>query len=178
MILTYDDIINEVEKNKKNSELGINIEPFIKENVGPNSIDFTLSDHLVVYENYELDSKSINKTDTVQIDPINGYTIRPGRLYLASTNEKTYTPTHVPIFHGKSSLGRLGLFVHITAGLGDVGFSGNWTLELMCVQPIKLYAGMKIGQISFHQVSSKPTVDYRTTGRYNKQKKATPSKGV
>lgn len=177
MILTYDDILTEIEKNKVNKQLGINITPLNKQNVCANSVDMTLSSQLVVYENYELDCIHENPSKTLNMD-INGFCMRPGRLYLASTVEKTHTPCHVPIFHGKSSLGRLGLFVHITAGLGDVGFEGHWTLELSCVQPITIYPGMKIGQISFHTLSSQPTIDYSTKGRYNKQTKPTPSKGV
>ena len=81
-------------------------------------------------------------------------------LYLASTIEYTETLRHVPVIQGKSSLGRLGLFVHVTAGFGDVGFKGHWTLELVCVQPIRIYAGMKIAQLVYNDISEMPKISY------------------
>ncbi len=86
-----------------------------------------------------------------------GLILQPNVIYLASTVEYTETLRHVPVIQGKSSLGRLGLFVHVTAGFGDVGFKGHWTLELIAVQRIKIYPGMKIAQIVYvtiqHQIT-------------------------
>lgn len=87
--------------------------------------------------------------------PDAGYILEPGRLYLGSTVEKTSCEGLVPWFDGRSSVGRLGLFVHVTAGRGDDGFGAceagmsTWTLEMVAVQPIRIYAGVRIGQISF-----------------------------
>jgi len=73
--------------------------------------------------------------------------------------------------HGKSSLGRLGLFIHVTAGFGDVGFKGHWTLELYAIHPIKIYYGMPICQITYHKVSEKPTKLYyqQNNNKYSNQ---------
>jgi len=107
------------------------------------------------------------------IIPEEGMILQPNILYLASTVEYTKTLRHVPILHGKSSLARLGLYIHITAGYGDVGFAGHWTLELCCVQPIKIYAGMKIAQICYHDISEMPYTDYanKADAKYKDQGK-------
>lgn len=91
--------------------------------------------------------------------------------YLASTVEYTETLRHVPVIQGKSSLGRLGLFVHVTAGFGDVGFKGHWTLELVCVQPIRIYAGMKIAQLVYNDISEMPKISYdkKMDAKYSNQ---------
>ena len=73
--------------------------------------------------------------------------LEPNRLYLGRTGEHTETKNLVPMLEGRSSIGRLGLFVHVTAGFGDVGFRGFWTLEIFCVQPIRIYSGLEICQI-------------------------------
>jgi dCTP deaminase len=78
--------------------------------------------------------------------------LTPNQLYLGRTAERTETHNLVPMIEGRSSVGRLGLFVHVTAGFGDVGFCGYWTLEMFAVQPVKIYPGVPICQIFFHQV--------------------------
>ena len=78
--------------------------------------------------------------------------MEPNRLYLGRTIEYTQTKNLVPMIEGRSSIGRLGLFIHITAGFGDVGFNGFWTLEMFCVHPIKIYPGVAIGQIFYHTI--------------------------
>ncbi len=105
------------------------------------------------------------------IIPDEGLVLQPGIVYLASTVEYTETLKHVPILMGKSSLGRLGLFVHVTAGFGDVGFKGHWTLELVCVQPLKIYPGMKIAQITYQDISEMPKVSYdkKEDAKYSNQ---------
>ena len=105
------------------------------------------------------------------IIPDEGMILQPGILYLASTVEYTETLRHVPIIQGKSSLGRLGLFVHITAGFGDVNFKGHWTLELAVIQPVKIYPGMKIAQICYHDISEMPYTDYasKADAKYSNQ---------
>ena len=166
MILTDKTIIDEI------ALKNIVIEPLIEANIGTNSVDLTLSKTLLLYTDQVLDTR--NKNDYAEIIiPNEGMILQPGILYLASTVEYTKTLRHVPILHGKSSLARLGLYIHITAGYGDVGFAGHWTLELCCVQPIKIYAGMKIAQICYHDISEMPYTDYanKADAKYKDQGK-------
>jgi dCTP deaminase len=74
------------------------------------------------------------------------------KLYLGRTVEYTKTTNLVPMLEGRSSVGRLGLFVHITAGFGDVGFAGYWTLEMFCIQPVIIYPNIEICQIYYHTI--------------------------
>ena len=166
MILTDKTIIDEILANN------IVIEPLIKANIGTNSVDLTLSNTLVLYTERVLDVRKKNPSTPIII-PEDGMILQPGILYLASTVEYTETMKHVPILMGKSSLGRLGLFVHVTAGFGDVGFKGHWTLELVCVQPLKIYPGMKIAQITYQDISEMPNVSYdkKDDAKYSNQGK-------
>lgn len=128
------------------------IDPFELSRLNPNSYNLTLADELLVYTDRELDMKKPNKTEKLQIPP-EGLLLEPRRLYLGRTNEYTKTDRFVPMLEGRSSVGRLGLFVHVTAGFGDVGFSGYWTLEIFCVQPVRIYPGVEICQIYYHELS-------------------------
>ena len=127
------------------------IEPFSKNQLNPNSYNLRLHDELVVYENGELDMKKNNPTQRMII-PQDGLLLQPGTLYLGRTVEYTVTKSLVPMLEGRSSIGRLGMFVHVTAGFGDVGFAGYWTLEIFCIQPLRLYAGVEICQIYYHTI--------------------------
>lgn len=129
----------------------IEITPFNIKQLGPNSYNLRLHNELVVYDEPVLDMKKEHKTETIVI-PQEGYVLEPGKLYLARTMEHTRTENLVPMLEGRSSIGRLGLFIHITAGFGDVGFTGFWTLEMYCVQPIRIYAGVEICQIFYHTI--------------------------
>lgn len=129
---------------------GINIEPFKKEQLGANSYNLRLANKLLVYTNSELDMKKDNATEELTI-PKGGLVLLPGRLYLGKTVEYTQTTKFAPFLEGRSSIARLGLFVHISAGFGNVGSSGCWTLELTCVQPVKIYSDVEICQI-YYQV--------------------------
>jgi len=164
MILTDKTIIDEI------ALKNIVIDPLIEENIGTNSVDLTLSKTLLMYTDHILDVSKKNHYAPMII-PDEGMILQPGILYLASTVEYTETLRHVPIIQGKSSLGRLGLFVHITAGFGDVGFKGHWTLELACIQPVKIYPGMKIAQICYHDISEMPYTDYanKADAKYSNQ---------
>tara|TARA_R110000822_G_scaffold117429_2_gene249646 strand:- start:3127 stop:3660 length:534 start_codon:yes stop_codon:yes gene_type:complete len=166
MILTDHTITAEMNKGN------IVIEPFNPANLGTNSIDLTLSNTLVLYTESVLDTKKKNLSVPVIIPP-EGIILQPGIIYLASTVEYTETLRHVPVIQGKSSLGRLGLFVHVTAGFGDVGFKGHWTLELVCVQPVRIYAGMKIAQIVYNDITEMPKVSYdkKEDAKYSNQGK-------
>lgn len=142
---------------------GLYIEDFSEERLNPNSYNLRLAPELLVYTEAVLDPKQDNRTREIII-PEDGYVLKPGRLYLARTMEWTESRDFVPKLEGRSSIGRLGLAIHITAGFGDVGFAGNWTLELECVQPVKIYPGMEICQISYHTVSGEVMDRYH--GKY------------
>ena len=130
---------------------GIIIEPFAKEQLNPNSYNLRLHNELIVYDKSELDMKENNSYHSLVI-PESGLLLNPGKLYLGRTVEYTETPKFVPMLEGRSSVGRLGLFVHVTAGFGDVGFKGYWTLEMFCVQPVKIYPFVPVCQIYYHTI--------------------------
>ncbi len=125
------------------------ITPFDRGALGSNSYDVHLSKHLAVYIDDELDAKKHNKIEHFEI-PDDGFILQPGELYLGSTLEYTESHVHLPILDGKSSVGRLGIDIHATAGIGDIGFCGHWTLEISVTKPVRVYAGMPIGQILYH----------------------------
>lgn len=145
MILSGSKIQSEV-KNKK-----IIIEPFDISNINPNSYNYTLGDYVKVYKNYVLDSKVKQEVEIIQI-PDDGLIIEPDKIYLGFTNEIIGSDYYVPTITGRSSTGRLGLFVQITSDLVDIGFKGRLTLQLHSTQPVKIYKGMKIGQVMFWRV--------------------------
>ena len=128
---------------------GIIIEPFDQARLNPNSYNLSLADELLVYEDGVLDMKKRNRTRPIVI-PEDGYEMQPRKLYLGRTAEFTKTDNYVPMLEGRSSVGRLGLFVHVTAGFGDVGFAGYWTLEMFCIQPVRIYPNVEICQIYYH----------------------------
>jgi len=142
---------------------GINIEPFNETQLNPNSYNLKLHHELKVYTEPVLDMKTPNPVESLTI-PEEGLMLETGKLYLGRTVEKTETSKYVPMLEGRSSIGRLGLFIHVTAGFGDVGFNGFWTLEIFCVQPIRIYAGVDICQIFYHTIEG----DYDTysNGKY------------
>ena len=121
----------------------IDITPFNEDNLNPNSYNLTLHDEVMVYEEVVLDMRQVNRVRRLKI-PESGLVLNPNQLYLARTVERTETHDLVPMIEGRSSIGRLGLFVHVTAGFGDVGFKGFWTLEMFAVQPVKVYPGVQI----------------------------------
>ena len=132
------------------------IDPFDEKNLNPNSYNLTLHDELITYEEVVLDMAQPNRTRRIRI-PKEGIVLAPQKLYLARTVERTETHNCVPMIEGRSSIGRLGLFVHVTAGFGDVGFCGYWTLEMFAVQPIRIYPGVPICQIFYHQITGSYT---------------------
>lgn len=125
------------------------IEPFDAERINPNSYNLSLHHQLLTYENDVLDMSRPNPTRELII-PDEGLVLEPNKLYLGRTVERTETYNLVPMLEGRSSVGRLGLFVHVTAGFGDVGFQGFWTLEIFAVQPIRIFKGVQICQIFYH----------------------------
>jgi dCTP deaminase len=129
----------------------LTIDPFNSSQLNPNSYDFRLGSKLKVYKNLELDTKTENETETIELTE-SGIILYPNKLYLGHTVEKIGSNKFVPIIRGKSSTGRLGLFVHITADLIDIGYIGRFTLMLHAVQPVRVFPGMRIGQVTFWKV--------------------------
>lgn len=149
------------------------IDPWNEKQLGSNSYDLTLGRRLLVYTSKVLDAKKDNPHKIIEI-PDNGFTMLCGELYLGSTIE--YTKAHcdlIPQVEGTSSAGRLGIQVHMTAGFGDAGFAGHWTLELTCVKPVIIYPGMPIAQLYYtHSLgkcikpySLKPDSHYKDQGK-------------
>jgi len=134
-------------------QLGENIviEPFDESKLNPNSYNLTLHDELMVYEEVVLDMRRANRVRRIAVPP-DGFVLPPNQLFLGRTAERTETHNLVPMIEGRSSVGRLGLFVHVTAGFGDVGFCGYWTLEMFAVQPVRIYPGVEICQIFYHDI--------------------------
>lgn len=136
---------------KKRLGNDILIDPFNDSQLNPNSYNLRLHHELMVYEDSILDMKQEHTLRQITI-PKEGLVLKPHTLYLGRTVEHTKTNNLVPMLEGRSSIGRLGLFIHITAGFGDVGFNGFWTLEMFCVQPIRIYPNVEICQIFYHTI--------------------------
>jgi dCTP deaminase len=148
------------------------IEPYEPSQLNPNSYNLRLHDKLLGYTGGDLDMRLDNPVEEIHI-PEEGLALEPGRLYLGRTVEYTETHNAVPMLEGRSSVGRLGLFIHVTAGFGDVGFKGYWTLEIFCVQPITIYPGIEICQIYYHEIS--PDHDEYESGKYQGNSDIQPS---
>ncbi len=158
----------QIEENYTNGK--IIIEPYNPDQLGPNSYDVRLGTTLKVYDEEILDVKSKNNVTTIKI-PEEGIILKPRTLYLGNTIEAIGSDYFVPMYEGRSSMARLGIQSHISAGFGDIGFKNNWTLEIVVIHPIKIYPGMKIGQIYFHVVNTKyNTPQNRYNGKYGDQK--------
>lgn len=136
---------------KKRLGKEISIKPYNESQLNPNSYNLKLHNELLVYKESRLDMKIPNETEKIHISD-NGLILQPNKLYLGRTHEYTITNNLVPMLEGRSSIGRLGLFVHVTAGFGDVGFCGYWTLEIFCIHPVKIYPMVEICQIYFHTI--------------------------
>jgi dCTP deaminase len=150
----------------------IHIDPFNPDQLNPNSYNLRLHHELLVYQNTELDMKLPNPTRSISI-PEEGLLLNPGQLYLGRTVERTETYGVVPMLEGRSSVGRLGMFVHVTAGFGDVGFKGFWTLEIFAVHPIRIYAGVQICQIFYHTLEGEQVLYDK--GKYQNNSGIQPS---
>ena len=165
MILSGDQI-------RQNLGGNIHIDPFDPARLNPNSYNLTLHHELLVYEEVVLDMRQPNRTRRLTIPP-DGLVLSPNQLYLGRTVERTETHNFVPMIEGRSSIGRLGLFVHVTAGFGDVGFCGYWTLEMFAVQPIRIYPGVPICQIFYHEITG-AIVEY-DSDKYQNNRDIQPS---
>lgn len=150
----------------------ISITPFDDKRLNPNSYNLSLHNELLIYEEVVLDLKEPNRYRRVEI-PEEGLVLSPNQIYLARTIEHTETHNLVPMIEGRSSLGRLGLFVHVTAGFGDVGFCGYWTLEMFAVQPIRIYPNIEICQIFYHTLEGE--VNEYCSSKYQNNRDIQPS---
>lgn len=148
------------------------ISDFDSRRVNPNSYNLHLADELLIYRDDVLDMKKENRFSIMKI-PETGMELVPGTLYLGRTMEHTSTDYYVPLLDGRSSVGRLGVSVHATAGFGDIGFSGFWTLEIFCVQPVRIYPGVEICQIYYHTIVG--DYDKYTSGKYQHNSGVQPS---
>ncbi len=166
MILSGIKIREEIQKGN------IQIEPYREEQLNPNSYNLRLHNELLVYTEPMLDVKKPNEYRILTI-PEEGLVLEPGVLYLGRTVEFTRTDKFVPMLEGRSSMGRLGLCVHVTAGFGDVGFAGFWTLEIHAVMPIRIYADMEVCQIYYHTVEGE--YEKYSSGKYQNNSGIQPS---
>lgn len=155
MILSDARILEEMEKGT------IVVTPYDRACLGSNSYDVHLGKFLAVYTDEVLDAKKHNTIEHFEI-PEEGYVLQPDVFYLGVTEEYTESHAHVPFLEGKSSTGRLGIDIHATAGKGDVGFCGNWTLEISVKKPVRVYAGMPIGQLIYFPVDGEILVPYNS----------------
>lgn len=162
MILTDREILSQM-------ELGlIKVEPFRRECLGSNSYDVHLGKTLGLYNDSTLDARKHNKISLFEIPP-EGFVLHPSEFYLGVTEEYTETLSHVPFLEGKSSVGRLGIDIHATAGKGDVGFCNFWTLEISVKKPVRVYAGMPIGQLIYFEIKGHVETHYnkKASAKYN-----------
>ena len=172
-------------------ELGrIRITPWNPAQVNPCSYDLTLGEEVAVYEDWVentpyqagdgqfFEAKSHHRAILdVKKEPITkkyiigkeGWVLRPGIGYLMHTAERIWTDSYVPIIDGKSSIGRLFIQIHATAGFGDVGYDGQYTLEVIVQHPVRVYAGMRIGQIRFHTLEGQVEKPYDVVGNYKNE---------
>lgn len=164
MILSDQQILDSMEKGE------ILVEPFRRQCLGSNSYDVHLGKTLATYNSVILDARVHNQITTFEIPP-EGFVLEPHHFYLGVTEEYTETLKHVPFLEGKSSVGRLGIDIHATAGKGDVGFCNHWTLEISVKQPVRVYAGMPIGQLIYFTVEGNLITPYneKKSAKYNQR---------
>lgn len=168
-------LLKEEIKNHYNSG-DIIIQPYNPEQLGPNSYDVRLGNVIKMYDSSNLDSdnskmildvKKVNITRSMTISD-EGFVLKPGILYLGNTIEAIGSDSFIPMYEGRSSMARLGIQSHISAGFGDVGFKRSWTLEITVIHPVRIYAEMKIGQIYFHTINQEYNFpENRYNGKYN-----------
>lgn len=146
----------------------IKVDPYRPECLGSNSYDVHLGATLGLYVDDVLDAKKHNTIEFFTIPP-EGFVLQPTEFYLGVTEEYTETHAHVPFLEGKSSVGRLGIDIHATAGKGDVGFCNFWTLEISVKKPVRVYPGMPVGQLIYFEVQGAVNTAYNAKGsaKYN-----------
>ena len=166
-MLTGSQILEEIDKGR------IQITPFDTTKINPNSYNVTLNHTLLTYSEEIIDFKKKNETKRIII-PESGLVLQPGVLYLGRTNEECFSDTFIPMINGRSSVGRLGMTIHITAGFGDIGWRGTWTLEIMVVKPLKIYPNIEIAQVCYFTPFGETYMQY--DGRYQNQVDTTASR--
>lgn len=166
-MLTGSQIAEEI-KNKH-----ISISDFDPTKINPNSYNLTLNNTLLTYKDDVIDFKKANPTNKIII-PDSGLILYPNKLYLGKTNEVCWTDRFIPMLNGRSSIGRLGICIHITAGFGDIGFNGTWTLEITAAHPVRIYPNIEICQISYFTPFGETNIQY--DGRYQGQSDVTASR--
>ena len=170
----------------------IRITPYDPKHINPASMDLTLGNEVVIYKRWvetyrnecqqspqdgsrfmpygnthaPADIKEEQETEKFTIDPDKGWELKPEIGYLMCTRERIWTDKYVPIVDGKSSIGRLFMLVHWTAGFGDPGFDGQYTLEVSVMHPLRVYPGMRIAQIRFHAMQGDVMKTYDQVGSY------------
>lgn len=184
MILSGQEVLRQVREGR------ILVTPFDETKINPVSLDLHLGDTVAVYDSFvsntppesiqdydgsnlrpapihadAMDSRKPASTRRYKINPERGWVLNPGIGYLMHTLEKVGTDYYVPILDGKSSIGRLFVKIHETAGFGDPGFYGHYTLEVTSVFPIRVYPGMRFCQIRFQTIEGEIT-SYQDTGNY------------
>lgn len=159
-VLTAEQIRKEMREGR------IEISPYDEKQLAANSYDVRLHPGMLRITNQTLDLKKPYDVEAIEI-PEEGYTLIPGELYLGVTVERTKTPHHIPKYDGRSTMGRYFLTSHETAGFGDLGFDGQWTLEITVKRALKVYPRMRIGQVSFFAAEGE--IKDRYTGTYSKQ---------
>ena len=175
-ILSGAEILRQMEKGN------ISITNFDKKRLNPNSVNVRLHPILLEYiiddERPYVDMKRDNPVREIDLrDYPDGFIMEPGKFYLGSTVEYTETKHGiVPMLEGRSSNARLSLAIHVTAGFGDVGFSGKWTLEMFSIIPVKIYHGIDIGQVYYLTLSGEELMNYKESGKYNGQDMPVASK--
>jgi dCTP deaminase len=133
------------------------ISPFDVTQLNPNSYDFRLGNVLKVYDEPVLDVRRPNTVRTLHLGE-DGIVLQPDRIYLGSTEEVMGSDSYVPIIRARSGTARLGLFIHVTADLIDIGSVNQWTLQLHAVQPLRIYPGMLLGQVTFWRTEGAVTL--------------------
>jgi len=147
------------------------IRPFRRRQLNPNSYDFRLGKRCCIYADEILDPAKKMNTELLTV-PARGLILQPNKLYLFNTQETMGSERYVPIIRGRSSVGRLGLFINITADLIDLGSINQWTLQLYSVQPVRVYPGMLIGQVTFWRTYGR-RIQYN--GKYAQRRSPVPS---
>jgi dCTP deaminase len=165
LILTGEAIQSAVERGD------IVIDPFDPARLGPNSYDFALGDRCIRYVDEILDVRRPNPTVELEVKP-EGIVLEPTSVYLWNTAEVMGSTRFVPIIRGRSSVGRLGIFIDITADLIDIGSVNTWTLQLHSVCPVRVKPGMLIGQVTFWHVDGEVEL---YDGKYGRRQSPVPS---
>lgn len=183
-ILLKHEIIENIQKQRITSYGNqIEIDSIINQ-IGVNSVDVTLGSILKTYvdcknkvdkldSEFYLDMKKQNEVHELII-PEEGLILMPGILYLGYTNEGIGSKYHIPMYEGRSSMARLGIQSHISAGFGDIGFDAQWTLEITVIHPVKIYPNIKIGQVFFMKIDKEESIKANKmgglyNGKYKKQ---------